>query len=547
MTPYLRLALLMATALITAANAYGQTSLYAQAPAERISTRLPLAGQSYVQPPQALSLCVDPHWPPFEFITPDQQHQGIFAELLTAIFQPLRLTLQLVPTDSWAQSITFFKQGRCQLISGLNPTAERDQFMRYSAPYLIAPMVIVSRQGQPYVASLQSLSGQTLASVKGYRIAEEIQRHYPAIKLVYVDSTQAALTAVSQGEVYASVGSILGMSYNVAELQLENLKIIGHTEFTGHYRMGVRPELAALVPLIDQAIHQLPEQEKNTIINRWVRFMDYTAPDYTAFWWALAVAAVLGLILLVRYLSHLHYSQQLALANQKLRTANDEQETLIKMVSHQYRTPLAIINSGLRLLQQELPSLPTNIRQRLAAIGRATQRMNDTLNIVLHEQLPSVPSTQTDSCVLYDALHQVLQGLQDNQCRHKIQLEGDMLQRTAMPENAVICCLDNIVSNAVKYSCPNQGAIVIRCSSPTPDQLQLKIRDQGRGIPEAEQAAIFNKFYRATNASTTAGAGMGLVIVKQLMQQHGGSICIQNNPLQGCECTLSFPVFKNHA
>lgn len=88
---------------------------------------------------------------------------------------------------------------------------------------------------------------------------------------------------------------------------------------------------------------------------------------------------------------------------------------------------------------------------------------------------------------------------------------------------------------------------MIRCSSPTPDQLQLKIRDQGRGIPEAEQAAIFNKFYRATNASTTAGAGMGLVIVKQLMQQHGGSICIQNNPLQGCECTLSFPVFKNHA
>ncbi|MCC2605071.1 ATP-binding protein [Planctobacterium marinum] len=496
------------------------------------------------------TLCIDPQWPPFDILSTDNQHKGIFSEYLSLIAHELDIEWQLIPTNSWSQTLRFFRQGKCQFISGLNATPEREQIMLFSDVFLSAPMVIISRQDQPYVANLHSLAGKSLASVSGYRIAKAIQHKYPMIDIVYVNSTQDALRAVSRNTAYATVGSIFGMSYNVDALQLNNLKIIGHTEFTGQYRIAMQKQLSPLLPTLNMAIATISEQQKNIIINRWIRFMDYENIDYTWVWWTIAITGILSLVLVVRYYSILSYSRRLVIANEQLRIANDEQETLMKMVSHQYRTPLAIIESGLRLLRAELTKTSHTANDRIAAMGRATKRMKETLSISLGElHLPntSVYADNSERTILAEVLAQVVQQFRDQDTGVNVTIKGYTDVHIAMPSAELRCCLDNILSNAFKYSATSRNSdagqsVSICCKSIDPEWLLIKVKDNGVGIPRTEHDKIFSKFYRAQNSAEFPGVGIGLAIVRQIVSKYGGMVYLNSQITNGCEFLLQLPI-----
>ncbi len=502
--------------------------------------------RAYLASLGTLKLCVDPNWLPFERLSAMGEHEGIFAEYLKLIANKLGISIEPVFSASWERSLSLFQDGHCQLMSGLNITPERLSFMLFSEPYLTAPMVIISRQGQPYVPDLAGLNHKTLASVEGYRIAQEIERQYPKIDMEYHDSTQAALIAVSGSRVDATVGSVIGMSYNVYKLGLTNLKIIGHTEFFGEYRIGVQPSFAALVPLLDKTIDSLPKNEKSRIINQWVRLMDYKTPDYTWFWRTLIAAALLTLFVAYRHFVALRNKKQLEYINQQLETAVKEQETLVKMVSHQYRTPLSILNSGLNLLRNEIGEPSEKMEYRLAAMDRATKRMGDTLDIALGQQRNMSPSNNVTvckaQCLLSSAIHQALALAGDNFPNHRYKKEGVIDVAVTVPMADLVCCLDNLLSNAAKYSEPEAGNIVIKSTLLQPDLVRVTITDCGIGIAPEEQKQVFDKYFRGCNTASIAGSGLGLAIVKQLLQTHGGDIHLARSDRQGTEFCADLPI-----
>lgn len=512
---------------------------------ENVYPQLPVPDQVYLDSFSVITLCVDPKWPPFDYLTPEGKHEGVFADFLDRIAQQLHIRFKVIATDSWKDSIRAFKAGDCQLISGLNKTPERSEFMLFTEPFLSAPMVIISRQKEPYVTSLQSLKGRSLASVKGYRIAGEIAKKYPHVELRYFESTQEALTAVANSNVYATVGSILGMNYNVDALGLKNLKIIGHSEFTGEYRIAIHPSLKRLRPVLNQAISALSEQDKNQIINQWVRLMDYKRPDYSLLWQVLFWLGLISSFFLYRHINTLKHNTHLANANKKLRVANEENETLIKMVSHQYRTPLAIIKSGLKLLSVEVKNDNPTAIQRLDAMNRATKRMSDTLDISLNEQRNASNQFERTGefalCFLNQAIEQSLSTLKDQATGHQfIWVRTDNF-KVMIPEKELVCCLDNVLGNAVKYSKPGDGPISIICKI-RQDYIDVSVSDGGQGIVLAEKHKIFEKFYRGQNAGEVAGAGLGLTITTQLISQFGGTLDVENNTHKGCKFTLSLPL-----
>ena len=88
--------------------------------------------------------------------------------------------------------------------------------------------------------------------------------------------------------------------------------------------------------------------------------------------------------------------------------------------------------------------------------------------------------------------------------------------------------LSNLISNAAKYAINNGNISIIL--SDNDDSIQLEISDNGIGIPETELSNIFNQFYRASNVDRTKieGSGMGLSIVKEIIERHGGKIKVQS-------------------
>jgi signal transduction histidine kinase len=99
--------------------------------------------------------------------------------------------------------------------------------------------------------------------------------------------------------------------------------------------------------------------------------------------------------------------------------------------------------------------------------------------------------------------------------------------------------LTNLLSNAIKYS-PEGGKVVFYLGMEN-GQIVVRIQDSGIGIPEEDQARLFEPFHRASNVGTLPGTGLGLPITKQTVELHDGKLDFISNP-QGTTFTISLPL-----
>jgi len=100
--------------------------------------------------------------------------------------------------------------------------------------------------------------------------------------------------------------------------------------------------------------------------------------------------------------------------------------------------------------------------------------------------------------------------------------------------------LTNIISNAFKYSSGSDNPELI--ISELPGKVEIRVVDKGIGIPEDELEKVFNSFYRATNTISYMGSGLGLVVAKQFMELHNGTIALESELGKGTTVILSLPL-----
>jgi len=102
--------------------------------------------------------------------------------------------------------------------------------------------------------------------------------------------------------------------------------------------------------------------------------------------------------------------------------------------------------------------------------------------------------------------------------------------------------MDNLVSNAIKYT-ESGGKVEVRFARRDAETLEIKVTDTGIGIPEAEQAKLFQEFFRASNAKqhTTTGTGLGLALVKQTVERHHGELILTSAEGKGTVVTILLP------
>jgi signal transduction histidine kinase len=102
--------------------------------------------------------------------------------------------------------------------------------------------------------------------------------------------------------------------------------------------------------------------------------------------------------------------------------------------------------------------------------------------------------------------------------------------------------IGNLIGNAIKYS-PQQTEVTVTAES-VADRLLISVRDQGPGIPDAARDRIFEKFYRLErdNDSETIGSGLGLPLVREILERHGGEVSFLNQTGGGAVFTLSIPL-----
>ena len=218
----------------------------------------------------------------------------------------------------------------------------------------------------------------------------------------------------------------------------------------------------------------------------------------------------------------------------------------VSFVTHQLRTPLAGIRWMLELAAQD-PDVPADtasyVQDAREAAQRLIQLVNDLLDISrLERGKLTVTLTPLDLGELTRGVLAETAGLVQGK-GHRVSLAGDAdVPRVLADPQLLRQVVVNLVSNAIKYT-PEAGTIEIRLEADGP-ALRWSIRDSGIGVPALAQPKLFDKFYRADNVVTleTEGTGLGLYLVRLIMEQLGGRVWCQSEEGAGATFLFTLPL-----
>jgi signal transduction histidine kinase len=236
-------------------------------------------------------------------------------------------------------------------------------------------------------------------------------------------------------------------------------------------------------------------------------------------------------------------------AEERLRQADHLKAQFIANLSHQGRNPFAPILSTISFLQAKAPQdlkFAVDLLERQA--GQIKRLVNDLLDLSrIQNGTLQVKRRRVDlAWVLHSAIEEVRplfdekrQHFTDNYPQQRIELEAD----SARLAEAVA----NLLTNASKYT-PAGGRIQLSIE-PQPEELLIKVTDTGIGIPQSLQDHIFEPFVQGeTGSEAREGLGIGLALVKSIVQLHGGRIEIRSEgPGKGSEFLVRLPTGKSAA
>jgi PAS domain S-box-containing protein len=211
---------------------------------------------------------------------------------------------------------------------------------------------------------------------------------------------------------------------------------------------------------------------------------------------------------------------------------NRLREQLLYSVAHELRGPLMVLDNAVEILETEYARLTTEEFSHVLGTARRTARRMRTLM----EDLLSAGSIQSGHFVVAprktelrtivsDALEIVGPSIDNRAQRVTIELSNDSLAVLADKRYARQV-LSNLLANASKYS-PEESVIRVEARR-LGTMIEIKVEDQGPGIPREQQAGLFERFYRVRSDSDAPGVGLGLAIAKGIVEAHGGTIGIDS-------------------
>lgn len=226
------------------------------------------------------------------------------------------------------------------------------------------------------------------------------------------------------------------------------------------------------------------------------------------------------------------------------------QSEFVALVSHEFKTPLQIIDSTREVMLRKLKSLGVDddsLTKSFERVKVAIQRMNglitSTLNLAKMENGDKALEMEKE----YFNLHEFIEGviskstiLASNK-NVQVVVKIDELPRKFYGDPKLLDhTFSNVISNAVKYSRDNTTVKILAKSNEK--KVALRVIDQGIGIPKEDLKKIGNKFFRAGNTMSVAGTGIGLYLAKHFVEMHGGNILIDSEVNVGSSFTVMLPI-----
>lgn len=220
---------------------------------------------------------------------------------------------------------------------------------------------------------------------------------------------------------------------------------------------------------------------------------------------------------------------------------------MLSLMSHELRTPITSINGFAELLTTE-ENLPAQAKEFVTIIASESQRLSRMINTFLtvtklerkdRQEVLKIPLR------LDEVVKETVAGLQKDARKRRIRLIEQPTQRlppVAADKSMITQAVKNLVSNAIKYS-PERTTVTISTALEA-EAVRLSVEDRGYGIPAEAKDRIWEKFYRVVRdgqEKDEESTGLGLSFVREVVEQHGGSVALDTEVGRGSKFSFTLP------
>src|SRR5579862_7486237 len=226
-----------------------------------------------------------------------------------------------------------------------------------------------------------------------------------------------------------------------------------------------------------------------------------------------------------------------------------QQRNFVSMASHELRTPMTVIDGHARRLIKLKDSMsPAEIGERAGKVRSAVLRMTQLIDNLLNSSRLIDGGVGGDDGQYFHPAEMDMAALLQEVCQlHREMVPGahiaERIAAAPMPmvgdAKLLFQVFSNVLSNAIKYS-PDGGVIAVDAALAS-DEVVVTIADHGIGIPESDLDRLFERYHRGSNVSGIVGTGVGLYLVKMVVDMHGGAVTVESREGDGARFTIRLP------
>jgi signal transduction histidine kinase len=222
-----------------------------------------------------------------------------------------------------------------------------------------------------------------------------------------------------------------------------------------------------------------------------------------------------------------------------------QRNNFVSFAAHQLKTPpQGILWAAQSILGDKKTKLSPSVRKDIRMIEEIGHSMLKTVQQFLNISRVELDTfgVEPEPTAVRTIIDEVLKNY-EHETKEKslrVAVRATKLQRMDADPGLLRAIVDNLVSNAIKYT-PEKGKVSIAVETDPSSGIAISVADTGIGIPEADQARLFEKMYRASNVGDTEGTGFGMYLVREIVVKTGGTIAFTSEVGKGSTFTVTFP------
>jgi polar amino acid transport system substrate-binding protein len=500
---------------------------------------------AYLRKKRVVKMCIDPDWEPIEFAETSKEYitKGISTDTMNIIGEDLNITFKGVPTRNWSESQRYLKERKCDILPAAAKTKKREEYARFTYPYLDYKLAIITKEDQGFVSSLMDVIDKPIARKKGSALISQLEKLYPAVNIIEAKDTLESFQMVANDKAYATISTLPVASYYINKYNLESIGIAGYTDIRLRLSIAVREDDPLLLSILDKALATIPREQHKLIYDKWVGRQAVQPFNYRYLLYVLAVFLMFALLGLYRQYVLKEANKGLARAvkskteeNLKQQQLLQEQSKLAAMgemigaIAHQWRQPLNTLGLSIQNLEYDFSDghvdeafIKRYVKKNKETIEFMSQTIDDFRNFFKVDKIK-------EKFGVKKAIEETVSIQEASLKKHNIVLKitGDDFTIYGFRSEFQQVIL-NIIANAA-YELKNS-----HIEHPIIDIIlkkqMISISDNATGIAEEIFDRIFEPYF--TTKEQGEGTGIGLYMSKVIIEENMGAVLSVVNQKEG--------------